>query len=164
LKTTLIVAGVIRHEDTVLLVQQQGPSDPAPSYALPGGVVEPGERLSEALRREVREETGLEVVGFGPLLYSLQRVDPLAEAQTLVYVFTVTEWRGAPGGVDPDGFVRRAGFYPVEDALDLLEQTLPGREMWEPVVAHLHGKVNAGAVWLYRVGPNGESELSERLG
>ncbi len=30
-------------------------------FMFPGGGVEPGERLEEALRREVREETGLEV-------------------------------------------------------------------------------------------------------
>ena len=37
-----------------------------------GGVAETGEVLSEALVREVREETGLRVVEIGPLAYVVQ--------------------------------------------------------------------------------------------
>ncbi|MBN2256857.1 MAG: NUDIX domain-containing protein [Anaerolineaceae bacterium] len=31
------------------------------TYSLPGGGIEPGERIEDALRREVREETGIEI-------------------------------------------------------------------------------------------------------
>jgi 8-oxo-dGTP diphosphatase len=54
------VSGLIVREGRVLLVRRG--KDPFRGYwSLPGGGVEPGETLREAVRREVREETGLDV-------------------------------------------------------------------------------------------------------
>ena len=68
----VIVAAIIRRGDEILLVEQQGKDDPAPSWALPGGRVEPGELFHDALTREVREETGLTVAAIGQLAYLVQ--------------------------------------------------------------------------------------------
>src|SRR5512135_575619 len=38
-------------------------------WAIPGGGIEPGERMVDALRREVREEVGLEVEAVRPLFF-----------------------------------------------------------------------------------------------
>jgi 8-oxo-dGTP pyrophosphatase MutT (NUDIX family) len=51
------VYGVIRDGERVLLVRTRNTN----KYALPGGGVELGETLEDALRREVREETGIEI-------------------------------------------------------------------------------------------------------
>ena len=54
------VGAIILHRDRVLLVERGKP--PLKGYwSLPGGVLEVGERLEDGVRREVREETGLEV-------------------------------------------------------------------------------------------------------
>jgi len=51
------VYGIIVHDGRALLIR----SHHGDGYYLPGGGIEIGERIEDALRREVREETGIEV-------------------------------------------------------------------------------------------------------
>jgi ADP-ribose pyrophosphatase YjhB (NUDIX family) len=55
---------ILLDRDRVLLVER-GREPLKGWWSLPGGVVEPGESLADAVRREVREETGLDVVPQG---------------------------------------------------------------------------------------------------
>ena len=55
------VGGIVRDDAGRLLVVRRGRPPGAGLWSVPGGRVEPGETDIEAVRREVREETGLEV-------------------------------------------------------------------------------------------------------
>lgn len=59
----LVVGAVVAHDGRVLLLQRPADDFMGGIWELPSGKVDPGEALDEALIREVREETGLDVAG-----------------------------------------------------------------------------------------------------
>lgn len=87
-------------EGRVLTVRQRGgPFKDA--WLLPGGGLEPGESPEDAVRREVREETGLEVISLRPLKRYEVRLDGGAGYWGVVHLFG-GEVRGTvrPGSAD----------------------------------------------------------------
>jgi len=78
------VGAVIVDEGRVLLIRRAG--EPMKGHwSLPGGLIELGESLTEGVRREVREETGL-VVEPLELIELLDRIDRVGERVRYHYV------------------------------------------------------------------------------
>ncbi|MBF6340654.1 NUDIX domain-containing protein [Nocardia abscessus] len=57
----LVVGAVVQHGGRVLLLQRPADDFMGGIWELPSGKVDPGEAIDQALIREVKEETGLEV-------------------------------------------------------------------------------------------------------
>jgi 8-oxo-dGTP diphosphatase len=74
------VGALIFDADKILLVERA--KEPLRGFwSIPGGIVETGEKLEEAIRREVREETGLEVDALS-IFEIFERIMPDAEGRT----------------------------------------------------------------------------------
>ena len=69
---------VLDPDDRILLVRFVNPETSEEFWATPGGGLDPGEGLEEGLRRELHEETGLEEVEIGPVVWTRRHVFPWA--------------------------------------------------------------------------------------
>jgi len=65
---------VLDPDERILLVRFEFPSTTV--WALPGGGVEPGEDLHDAIRRELAEETGLRDASIGPQIWHRRHLVP----------------------------------------------------------------------------------------
>lgn len=138
----LIVSALVRDEDRLLLIEQQGQWDPSPSWMLPGGRVEPGEGLVEALARELREETGLRLRGT-PRVAFVVDLSHGGESWSAITFDCAADGTLAPE--DPDGLVRSAAWVPIATALERLACVA-----WydcAPLTGFLFGEAAAGAVY-----------------
>ncbi len=66
-KHPLIGVGALIYDRDRVLMAERGGEPLKGWWSIPGGLVETGESLDDAIRREVREETGLEVRPLGVL-------------------------------------------------------------------------------------------------
>lgn len=124
--STLVSAGCLitragPNGPEVLLVHARGATFRRPLFGIPKGLVEPGETIEQAARREAEEETGLALV-LGRSLGSVRQ-----KSGKIVHAFAATvapdsldriDARGRCIHHDDENDVCR--FYPVEEARTLM--------------------------------------------
>ncbi len=83
------VGGVVISEGRALLIRRGGPPLEG-QWSIPGGMLEVGETIVEGVRRELSEETGIEV-RVGELIEVFERINPDAAGKTK-YHFVVLDY------------------------------------------------------------------------
>lgn len=109
----LCVSAVAVDDDRLLLVRRgRGPAQG--EWAVPGGRVQPGETLAEAVVRELAEETGIEGV-CGALIDWVERVG--AEDHFVIFAFAVAVMEAPPPVAGSDA--AEAAWVPLGQVGDL---------------------------------------------
>lgn len=106
------VTGILLENDRLLLLNQD--TGQGRAWSLPGGKVEEGEQIGEALVREMKEETGLDVTP-GRLLYVCDFFDD--EAHIVHITFELTTVGGVVGAVEQGADtreIRGVEFVPID--------------------------------------------------
>jgi mutator protein MutT len=94
-----VCVGAIVVDDERLLLVRRGHGPAAGEWSVPGGRVEPGETVQEAVVREVLEETGLEGV-CGELIGWVERIGEDHHFVILDFEVTLLEARDPTAGDD----------------------------------------------------------------
>jgi ADP-ribose pyrophosphatase YjhB (NUDIX family) len=112
------------HDDQLLLVRR-GTGPAAGEWSIPGGRVEPGETLAEAVVRELAEETGVEGV-CDHLIGWVERIGADHHFVILDFAVTVLE----PQTVRAGGDAAEAAWVPLEE--------VPRQRLVEGLAEFLH--------------------------
>lgn len=117
-----VASGLIFDDDKILLVQNLR-RNATRDWSTPGGVVDAGEQVLEALSREVAEETALIVHDWSPMLYSVD-VDFIGRSLTLhAEIYKAARFAGDLHVDDPDLVVVDGRWVTREKADELLDQS-----------------------------------------
>ena len=112
--TPEVCVGAIAVLNGRLLLVRRAHAPGAGLWSVPGGRVEPGELLAEAVVRELREETGLEAV-CGPLVGVVERISDEHHFVILDHEVTVLDDSSPVAGDD----AADARWVPLEDVAEL---------------------------------------------
>ncbi|MFG6654409.1 pyrimidine (deoxy)nucleoside triphosphate diphosphatase [Scandinavium sp. M-37] len=91
LKTIDVVAAIIEKDGLILLAQRPLQADQPGLWEFPGGKVEPGETQPEALRRELREELGIDAL---PAAYVASHQREVSGRLIHLHAWHVPEYHG----------------------------------------------------------------------
>jgi len=90
---TLVVAAALWRDGKILISQRPQGKVGASFWEFPGGKVEPGEGLEDALRRELEEELGVIVSEAQPVSFATD-----TRADIVLLLFLCMTWDGEPAG------------------------------------------------------------------
>jgi ADP-ribose pyrophosphatase YjhB (NUDIX family) len=120
-RIVLAVGAIVADGDRLLLIQR-GHAPSAGLWSIPGGRVELGETLPQALRREIQEECGLDVM-VGDVAIILDRISRDAAGNVRSHYLILDFWASPtgplPSTVHASSDAADAGWFTLDQIRDL---------------------------------------------
>lgn len=114
-----VAVGILMKPNGDVLLGQRPAGKPYADYwEFPGGKMEPGEAIIDALKREFLEELGIDILSAEPWC-GVQHVYPHAHVRLHFYI--VREWRGEPQSLEGQAFAWQGSV----EVKPLLPATIP---------------------------------------
>jgi 8-oxo-dGTP diphosphatase len=114
------VGAIVIRDDAEVLMVGNDYGDDELVWNLPGGAVDPGEDLLQAVARELYEETGITALEIGHLAWIVQAILQNNRPFIIGFAFEVIVWEGEVN-LDNEvehGDVRQAEFVPFQAAIE----------------------------------------------
>jgi mutator protein MutT len=100
-KVSVVIAGILRRNGHILLSRRPQDVHLPGLWEFPGGKLEPGESHAEALRREIREELGIEIEVFGEVFTTVHHYP---EKSVELHFYECAIVRGEPRAIEVADF------------------------------------------------------------
>lgn len=134
MKTRIIVSAIIENSKGEILIGKK-PSNRGVYlnvWHIPGGGIEQGERIEEGLKREIKEETSLEIIDIQPIIFSDDITTKIKdnESEEIHMIFLDFKCKAKTDNFTPNGDLENLKWIPKSEIKNY-NLTPPGQKLFK---------------------------------
>lgn len=136
----IISSGLIFNDKNQILLAKHKPEFGSDYYwFIPGGTANKKEKALDALKREIKEETNIDIINIDKLVYTIEHTNHKKGWYSDIYVYRIKNWSGDIKINEPDSDTVELKWFDIKQAVDVIKD-VPFRVMQEPLISYLKGK------------------------